>query len=304
MSTSEPRTEIRSFLKWPGGKRWLVPVVLPIIRSRLKGKYIEPFLGGGSVFFALQPACALLSDINPEIITVYRHVRDRPRLLIDKLKSIRVSEEVFYRLRASQPRTALLRAIRFLYLNRTAFSGLYRVNSRGRFNVPYGGGERRPDILWVNELLVNASGALRRAQLLNADFEEVIARASSGDVVYCDPTYTVTHNNNGFRRYNENNYSWNDQERLAQAARRAAARGATVIVSNAHHDEIRALYSPHIPIVLERSSTVAPKVKWRRRVSEFLFVIHPQPSMQRVAKLNTISIRQRCAAANQEDSRV
>jgi len=261
------------FLKWPGGKRWLAKEIVSIIQRQLRGQYFEPFLGGGAVFFMLQPDRGTLSDINPELINAYQQVRDDPNNILKYLKKEKVTTKNYYRLRDLHIRSPVKRTVRFLFLNRTSFGGIYRLNRHGQFNVPYGGGERTPSILWEDNLITNASNALKGMRLLASDFEAVMEMASKGDVVYCDPTYTVAHENNGFLRYNEKNFSWNDQKRLSQAARRAVKRGATVVVSNAAHNSLRELYWPSKPLVRLRSSLVSPNPSFRKPVREWLFVL-------------------------------
>jgi len=261
------------FLRWPGGKRWAAAQIAALIRPRLSGRYLEPFLGGAAVYFSLGHPHSLLSDLNPDLINTYRIVRDNVDRLIAGLSDLGVSETVFYKLRGYVPSDPVARAVRFLYLNRTAFAGMYRLNRRGKFNVPYGGGERKPDVLWKTSLLRGASAALRGTDLCTCDFEFVLDAARAGDVVYCDPTYTVTHNNNGFRRYNEKNFSWEDQERLAKAAARATRRGASVLVSNAHHFEIFRLYRGSQFLSLARPSTLSADPSKRREVTEFLIIV-------------------------------
>lgn len=274
--TAKCRSQMEPFLKWPGGKRWLAMRIATYIKSRLIGRYYEPFLGGGAVFFALRPRIATLSDINEDLINTYLQVRDIPDLLINKIRQLPVSKKAYYRIRGSHPSCPIERAVRFLYLNRTGFSGMYRLNMRGEFNVPYGGGERTPSPLWENNLLVAASTALRNRKILSADFECALGSAVAGDVVYCDPTYTVAHNYNGFVRYNERNFSWEDQERLAKAALQACERGVFVLVSNAGHGSISKLYHPIAPISLERNSLVSRDVNYRSVVKEYLFILEPQ----------------------------
>jgi DNA adenine methylase len=266
------------FLKWPGGKRWAAAMICKIVQKYLSGTYIEPFLGGGSVFFHLRPERAILADINDDIINVYRTVRARPHLLISRLRSLPVSSRAYYEIRSDVPRSCCERAVRFLYLNRTSFAGMYRLNKCGEFNVPFGGGERTPAILWERRLIENATTALKKAALLCSDFEPILDRAKRGDVVYCDPTYTVAHDNNGFARYNDSVFAWDDQERLAEAAFRAARRGVVVIVSNAHHKSVRELYSTSSMVttrVLRRVSCIARLPEHRTAVQEYLFVIRP-----------------------------
>lgn len=275
IATSVDTPPLLPFLKWPGGKRWLAARLCEFIRPNLTGVYREPFLGGGAVFYALRPNQAHLSDINEELILTYRTVRSRHRELLVMLKSMPVTKSFYYQLRAKQPTNSVERAARFLFLNRTAFGGMYRVNQAGGFNVPFGGGQRTPALLWESSLLKDAAKALKSALLRTEDFELAIDRSRKGDVVYCDPTYTVAHNNNGFIRYNELNFSWADQERLAKCARRAAARGALVIVSNAFHKDLLDLYQPPQLMRFGRNSCLSTNAKFRQAVEEYVFVFPP-----------------------------
>lgn len=261
------------FLKWPGGKRWLADRVASMIKRTLARRYFEPFLGGGAVFFALGTQSATLSDVNPDLINTYMQVRDQCQAVLEKLKALKVSKRAYYSIRSSEPKDPLERAARFLYLNRTAFAGMYRVNREGRFNVPYGGGQRTPERLWTSNLLLTAATSLQGVELLHSDFEPVLDCAGDGDVVYCDPTYTVAHENNGFVRYNERNFSWSDQVRLAAASFRAADRGAVVLLSNACHASVRALYPSARTEKISRRSLVSPTVAARREVNEYLLTL-------------------------------
>jgi DNA adenine methylase len=268
--------DIEPFLKWPGGKRWIAREIALFIAERLKSRYYEPFLGGGAVFFALRPREAILSDINKELINVYIQVKKNPDAIIEGIKSLPVSKEEYYIIRKEGPKDPLKCAIRFLYLNRTAFGGIFRLNSKGEFNVPYGGGKRTPDILWRKGLIENASEALKDARLVVSDFESIINKAEPGDVIYCDPTYTTAHENNGFIRYNERNFSWHDQQRLAKVAMNACERGSVVIISNACSPCLSNLYKPFQPRQLTRKSLICPDSKSRREINEYLFILDPE----------------------------
>lgn len=263
------------FLKWPGGKRWAAPQIASLIGRHLTGRYYEPFLGGGAVFFYLRPKMATLSDINPELIAAYQAIRDSHVRIVKLLQLLPISGHAYEAVRAWKPRGAIDRAVRLLYLNRTAFGGMYRLNQAGEFNVPYGGGERTPAMLWESTVLQDASDALKSARLRPSDFSVQMRRAKDGDVIYCDPTYTVAHNNNGFVRYNECNFSWQDQERLAREAHAARDRGAVVLISNAYHKSIRRLYPGARKRTLSRISRVSADPKGRREVSEYLLVLKP-----------------------------
>jgi len=260
------------FLKWPGGKRWLAPTLAGMI-GEVTGTYYEPFLGGGAVFFHLRPARAVLSDANPELVSVYRQVRDRVSQVIEGLGDMKISRQAFYQSRSERPNTPVGRAIRFLYLNKTAFNGMYRVNHEGEFNVPFG---CKPGTVLCDPRLFRAAAiALRTAVLRVSDFEDRIAHAGKADVVYCDPPFTVKHDNNGFIRYNESLFSWADQERLAQACAVAAARGVRVFVSNAHHDAVRELYRGFRSRLLKRHSLISGQMNGRGTVSEYLLTAGP-----------------------------
>ena len=266
---------MRPFLKWPGGKRWVAETIVKLIRSHLTGTYYEPFLGGGAVFFHLLPERAVLSDINSELVLAYKTVRSDYKAVLSRIKKMSVEKENFYRIRAVTFHSDIEKTARFLYLNRTAFGGIYRLNHRGKFNVPFGGGQRTPAPLWEHNLLKDASIALEKVSIRRADFQKIIALAGPGDVVYCDPTYTVAHDRNAFVRYNEKNFSWANQESLARAAKAATTRGATVLVSNAHHNSIRKLYLDARVRHLKRHSSVSTDSTKRREIREYLFILTP-----------------------------
>jgi DNA adenine methylase len=225
----EASRRARPFLKWPGGKRWLWGALQSLLPPHFN-RYFEPFLGGGAIFFALRPKRAILSDINPELINAYMQIRDNVDCIIKALGRLRNDRGTYQRVRAADPQDNVKKAVRFIYLSKTAFNGMYRVNREGRFNVPFAGQHRKvldPDALRV------ASAHLQGHQLMVRDFADGLMMAKAGDFVYCDPPYTVLHNNNGFLRYNERLFSWADQKRLADLAIAAVCLGARVMVSNA-----------------------------------------------------------------------
>jgi DNA adenine methylase len=269
---------MKPFLKWPGGKRWAVKCIVEKINRWLGpgGTYYELFLGSGAVFFALMPHTAVLSDINGDLINTFMVVRDYPDQVRRALRRIPVNRHTYYTIRNSKPRTIMSKAVRFLYLNRTAFAGLYRLNNKGQFNVPFNGGERDASALFETSILEDAAVCLQNAEMLESDFEPILKMAGAGDVVYCDATYTVKHTNNGFARYNEIIFSWHDQVRLFNAAGDAATRGATVIVSNTCHSSINKLYKNAKRITLARTSTICPNPNHRIAVKESLFILRKE----------------------------
>ncbi len=268
MKQDPERQVVIPFLKWAGGKQWLTPKLKPLV-ERTKGRYIEPFLGGGSVFFATLPGKALLSDCNPELIDTYQTVRKEAARVIARLRRFSFTKDCYYRVRQSKPKSPVGRAARFIFLNRTCWNGLYRVNREGAFNVPMGSFDATPDFQ-VAERLIAAQRALQSATILCQDFEDAIQRAKPGDTVYLDPPYTVAHKNNGFLRYNELVFSWYDQQRLALAARALRERGCMVILSNVDHPGIADLYKGFRIKKLERRSLVAGETTKRRLITELL----------------------------------
>jgi DNA adenine methylase len=260
------------FLKWAGGKRSLLPQLLPLLpRLSPNGTYYEPFLGGGALFFALGPERSVLSDTNPELIETFVAVRDDPIRVLRVLTQLHYSKEDYYRIRSKVPLNPWQKAARFIYLNKTCFNGLFRVNFSGRFNVPFGShGEGlvvcdRPQIL-------AASRALRGATLRARDFEQAVASAVRGDLVYFDPPYTRAHRNNGFVEYNALVFKWPDQKRLAELGAQLVDRGVNIAISNANHRSIRALYKDERFVIhrIGKWSTIAGNPANRFPTSEVL----------------------------------
>lgn len=224
------------------------------------------------MFFEVNPSRAVLSDVNYELVNAYLCVRDYPEEVVRRLKRLSVSEEIYYSIRASRPDGKIDKAVRLIYLNRTCFNGIYRTNRRGEFNVPYGGGTRTHETLLREEYILKSANRLRYASVVQSDFESQIDASGRGDVIYCDPAYTVAHGNNGFVRYNETIFSWKDQIRLKNASLRAVSRGATVVISNAAHQSIARLFYPYRPITVYRQCSVGGR-KGRGEVAEYIFVM-------------------------------
>ena len=228
----DPRRTPRPFLKWAGGKGQLLDALVGSLPDRF-ARYHEPFLGGGALFFALKPKRAVLSDVNTELIDCWTTVRDDPEALIAALGQHPHSEEHYYEVRAQQPQRLGLvrRAARTIFLNKTGFNGLYRVNSRGEFNVPFGR-HVRPRICDVDNLRACAA-ALAGVELSCAPFERVLRRARPGDLVYFDPPYVPVSRTASFTAYHHTAFGIADQERLALVFERLAARQVAVMLSNA-----------------------------------------------------------------------
>ncbi len=260
------------FLKWAGGKRWLAPSIQEQIGT-IEGRYIEPFLGSGAVFFRLRPKSALLNDANTDLIDTYKAIQQDYKSVVKHLtRHHRLhSKEYYYQTRDYAPRCLFRRAAKFIYLNRTCWNGLYRVNLNGIFNVPIG---TKASVLLASDNWEQVSEFLQNTRLSSGDFESVIDQAEKGDLIFADPPYTVKHNYNGFIKYNEGLFSWADQERLSLALLRARIRGANIIATNANHESVRALYKNHafVTHTIERNSVLSGDPKFRGRFQELLIV--------------------------------
>lgn len=254
------------FLKWAGGKRWLTSSQNDIFPSDFN-TYIEPFLGSAAIYFHLAPKKALLSDLNQELIETYTAIKHDWKLVKRYLTKHHNShsKDYYYKVRAAKPTLSNSKAARMIYLNRTCWNGLYRVNLQGRFNVPIG---TKTNALLDTDDFEQTSKLLKGAKLSCCDFEETINKAESGDFVFVDPPYTVKHNYNGFIKYNQTLFAWQDQERLKLAVDRAVHRGAKVLVLNAAHDSIRELYSEYSQQKLTRKNVLSGKSEYRGKYEE------------------------------------
>jgi DNA adenine methylase len=257
------------FLKWAGGKRWLVNQCCHLIPTEYN-TYIEPFLGSGAMFFALQPKKAILADLSLELVETYDAIRiDWSSVLKTLRKHHRChSRDYYYHVRSSSPENPTDRAARLIYLNRTCWNGLYRVNRQGKFNVPIG---TKTEVCLPTDDFERVHQLLSRARLIGSDFEQVIEMAKSGDLLFVDPPYTTLHSENGFVKYNEKLFSWSDQVRLRDCLTRARQRGVSIIATNADHVSIRKLYCKGFSIQsLRRASVIASNSHYRQATRELL----------------------------------
>lgn len=250
---TETATLFRPFLKWAGGKSRLIEQYKRYIPRNFR-TYYEPFLGGGSVFFYLANSVnhkSILTDINPNLIEVYRCVRDKVKPLIacleeHQIKHVRNEDKgdyphYYYYVRSRSYDNDIERAARIIYLNKTCFNGLYRENSSGEFNVPLGK-YKNPKICHP-ELLVTASVALQSADIQVRDFEQILKHATSDDFVYFDPPYYPINSTSYFTAYSRDSFTKKDQIRLRDTFAKLVERGVKVMLSNSECPFIREIYS-------------------------------------------------------------
>lgn len=260
---------MKPFIKWAGGKRWLTErrdFKVP----KYSGRYIEPFVGGGAVFFHQRPRTAIIADTNQRLIETYKTIAVNPDAVQKELRRYQGvhSLEHYYEERSRKRRVPVKRAAQFLYLNRTCWNGLYRENLNGDFNVPIG---TKTTIYDDKEDFRSIAQALQSATILCQDFANTLAMAGDGDFVFIDPPYTTAHNLNGFVKYNQKIFSWADQLRLREAAILAKERGATICITNAHHKSIQDLYrGAEEIVVLDRRSVISSSAHGRKSTAELL----------------------------------
>ena len=271
MAVQLKEERIKPFLRWAGGKSWFIDHLGNLLDGQNFTNYYEPFLGGGSIFFSISvtDAVATLSDANRELIDTYIAVRDNVEEVIQYFATYENTSDFYYKLREKEPTDPFERAARFIYLNHTSYNGLYRVNRKGKYNVPFG--NRKSDTIDVEEIR-KASQALVGANLISGDFENRGDVIQEGTLVFLDPPYTVSHNDNGFIQYNQSIFSIEDQERLANYIQFIMDRGAYFILTNAAHNAIREIFADcgHSMLV-ERQSLIGGKKAKRGLTSELVF---------------------------------
>ncbi len=237
------RTDAAPFLKWAGGKTRLLTQYAPFLPPvESIHCYYEPFLGSAALFFYLQPARALLSDRNQKLIELYCVVRDDVESILPILRQHKNERDYFYAVREMDPADLdpAGRAARLIYLNKTCYNGLYRENSQGKFNVPFGR-YKRPRICDEPRLRA-ASAALQGKQLCVSDFAEVVATAGPGDFVYFDPPYVPLSQTSNFTSYDRYGFSAEDHRRLAETFHELTAHGCRAMLSNSNAPLVYELY--------------------------------------------------------------
>ena len=262
------KTKSTPFLKWAGGKRYLLPQIIPHFPTEFE-RYYEPFLGGGATLFQLKPKKATISDVNSILIETYNVIKNNVNELIEILDTMIIGKTEYYEIRKSKPQSPIEQAARFIYLNKTCWNGLYRENSSGEFNVPFGRIKKGTKLYEIENLL-NTREILKNITILNRDFQYTVQKAKENDLIYFDPPYTTSHNENGFIEYNASIFSWDDQLRLAKLVGVLSEKNCHVFVSNADHPAIRELYKDFKLIKIQKSSSIAGIMSNRKQVMELL----------------------------------
>ena len=270
----EPRlasTYAEPIVKWAGGKRGLRRELLALIPADI-GTYFEPFLGGGAVFLALAPQRAVLSDANRELIDLYQTVAQNPSSVMEELDRLQphvLDSDFYYAERAASPAALepARRAARFIFLNKTCYNGLYRVNSAGRFNVPFGR-YAKPPSLYNGVNFFRVAALLGKAKLCNDDFAPALTSAGRGDFAYLDPPYVPLTPTASFTRYTAGSFGEKDQRRLAETIHDLAARGCRFLLSNSDTPLVRRLYAAYHVSEVHAPRNINSNAARRQKISE------------------------------------
>jgi DNA adenine methylase len=267
----------KHIIKWAGGKSGILQRLLSLFPQTFN-RYFEPFLGGGAVFLSLRRGFpSVLNDVNEDLILLYEVVRDAPLKLMKALDRLEqgYSEDFYYQLRDRRCRTYVDRAARLIFLNKTGFNGLYRLNKKGEFNVPFGKRKSCPRLYDLRNLM-EVSRRLQWAVLECLDFEAIIDQAERGDFIYCDPPYEPLSRTSSFCSYVASGFSSHDQKRLRDACARAAQRGVFVAVSNSTAKGVLRLYSDFTRFKIRARRAINSKGQQRGEIDEICALMRPK----------------------------
>lgn len=265
--------KIRAFrppIRWAGGKYRLSSVLIANLPKTFN-RLIEPMVGSGALFFSSNPSRALLADTNEDLINYYHMLATNSNTMISKLLKLKASKNTYYKFRESKPRDNLNKAIRFAYLNRLCWNGVYRVNKDGQFNVPIG--DRLPEKLWDEAHLKQCAEKLKKVTFLIGDFENIAEHCNSGDLVYFDPPYPKGAKNGiGFNRYTSERFGLNDHRRLAKLVTSLNNKGVYILMTLSEIDELIELYPKSFNIIETTSkSLISCNGDSRIKIKEVIF---------------------------------
>lgn len=265
----------KPFLKWPGGKRQLLRELIHRMPQKYN-RYFEPFVGGGALFFSIKPEYGCISDINPELINVYEVVQNNVEELIASLKKHKNNESYFYKLR-SVDRTESYeywsnvdKASRIIFLNKTCFNGLYRMNSNGHFNVPFGF-YKKPNVVDEQNLIACCT-LLKKTEIALASFEAIVKKARKGDFVYFDPPYVPLTKTSSFTKYYKDDFHDDGQSSLRELCDKLSDKGVHFMLSNSCTTMVKDLYKEYNVKVVRANRAINCKADGRGKIDELVIM--------------------------------
>ena len=266
----------KPFLKWAGGKTQLLDELLQKAPKQID-RYIEPFIGGGAMFFAVNPRAGIIADSNPELVNAYQCIANNVEQVIEHLHDFKNTESFFYKIRALKHHELEKEyaAARTIYLNRTCYNGLYRVNKKGEFNVPYGR-YKNPNFC-QEEALRTASEALQNIKIVCGDYKDVLKKhAKSGDFVFLDPPYLPVSKYADFKRYTKEQFYEEDHRELAEEVQRLQKLGCHVVLTNSNHPLVHELFDAYEVEVVNTRRNISSKSKTRNG-EDVIVTVQPYP---------------------------
>ncbi len=265
------------FLKWAGGKRQLLPTIRKYLPQTFN-TYYEPFVGAGALLFEMQPKKAVINDVNTDLINCYTVIRDLPTDLIQDLKKHENSSEYFYSIRELDRTNEfknlnlIERASRIIYLNKTCYNGLFRVNRQGQFNSPFGRYKKpnyfNPEVLYAISSYLNENDV----KILNVDFSKVVETAEKGDFIYFDPPYDPLSETSSFTGYSLNQFGKSEQERLKDVFEALTIKGCKVMLSNSSTEFISKLYEDYNIVRIQANRNINSVGSGRKKIEEYLIL--------------------------------
>lgn len=266
---------VHPVLKWAGGKRSLITKILKLFPANYKERtYHEPFIGGGAIFFNIKPKSGSINDIAPHLMNFYKIVRDKPNELITEACQYKRDKETYYKLLKVFNQSSISdvkRAALLLYLNKTAFNGLYRVNSKGEFNVPFGS-YKNPTVVPKSRIL-SASKILKNIEIYNEDFSYIKDIVNEGDLCYLDPPYQPISNTANFTSYSKEGFDLDEQKRLRDLCVTLDEKGVLFVLSNSHAQSVRELYNKNERFRIKNvqaKRVISSKASTRGSINEIL----------------------------------
>ncbi|MBR4830100.1 MAG: Dam family site-specific DNA-(adenine-N6)-methyltransferase [Muribaculaceae bacterium] len=260
---------LHPFLRWAGGKKWLVRRINDTLDINSYSSYHEPFVGGGAMLFHLQPKKAYISDMNEQLMLTYLNIKDHIDDVIALIDGYGIGEAAYYDVRKIRTNNPIEKAAQFIYLNQMSYNGIYRVNSAGDYNVPWG---KRINYQFDFDNLRKVSKYLKHVRIESMDFEGCLKRIRKNALVFLDPPYTHSKIENGFIQYNQKTFTLDDQKRLSIMIDKIKSRGAFYILTNADHVVIREVFDKGDRVIpITRISGIGGKNAQRGQYEECIF---------------------------------